>query len=130
MKNKEGILADYYVKKFSEIDFLSIDPSNDRIILPTKEVDIFSDSMCDFCWTGGTVLESIEKSKNYYCILCENDLTRVHLKNDFLYPTGDTFKFLLPKFWSKTEIEKWYQQFKEKRLAQEDVRQHILTHGK
>ena len=53
MKNKEGILADHYVKKFSEIDFLSIDPSNDRVILPTKEVYIFSDSMCDFCWTGG-----------------------------------------------------------------------------
>lgn len=130
MKNKEGILADHYVKKFSEIDFLSIDPSNDRVILPTKEVYIFSDSMCDFCWTGGTVLESIGKPKNYHCILCENDLTWIQLKNDFLYPTGDAFRFLLPKSWSKAEVEKWYREFKEKRLAQEDVRQHILTHGK
>ncbi len=123
-------MAEYYIKDFSEIDFLSIDPVKDKFIFPNKKAYIFSDAMCDYCWTGGTVLENTGKQKEYYCILCENNLSWVRLKNDFINPTGDTFKFLLPKSWSKAEIEKWYQEFKERRLAQEEVRQHILEHGK
>ncbi|MEJ2535843.1 MAG: hypothetical protein P8048_02085 [Calditrichia bacterium] len=123
-------MAEYQIKNFSGIDVLSIDPVKDKFILPNKKVYIFSDAMCDYCWTGGTVLENTGNEKEYYCILCENNLSRVKLKNDFLNPTGDIFTFLLPKSWSKAEIEEWYQEFKERRLAQEEVRQHILEHGK
>lgn len=123
-------MAEYHIEKFSEIDVLTVDPVKDKFILPNKKTYIFSDAMCDYCWTAGTVMQNTGEDKEYYCLLCKNNLSWVELKNDFLNPTGDIFKFLLPESWSKAEIEKWYQEYKERRVAQEEVRQHILKHGK
>jgi predicted DsbA family dithiol-disulfide isomerase len=120
----------YKVKDFTEIDFVSVDPSCDKIILPDGAAYFFSDYMCDNCWTGGTVLETDKGKKKYYCVLCNHFLSRVTFRNDFLPPTGDEMKFLLPRDWSGEEKQKWYEEFKIRRLAQEKVREHILEHGK
>lgn len=123
-------MSEYHIGDFSEIDFVNIDASRDCFVLPGGEKYMFSDDMCDHCWTGGTVLEFEGKEKQYYCVLCQNKLKWVEILNDFLRPKGDKFKFLLPIQWSQNEIEKWYDQFKQRRLAEEQVRKQILEHGK
>jgi hypothetical protein len=122
-------LAKIKVKSFSDIDFLTINASEDEIILPDGVQYRFSDRMCDNCWTAGTVMERIDKSPFYHCILCENELEPIEFINDFLEPPGDTLRFLLPKKWSASEKEDWYQNFKERRIQQEEVRNHILKEG-
>ena len=122
-------MAKINIKSFSEIDFLTINASEDEFILPDGAHYRFSERMCDNCWTAGTVMELIDKNPVYHCVLCENDLEPIEFINDFLEPTGDTLRFLLPKKWSKNEKADWYQNFKERRIQQEEVRDHILKQG-
>ncbi len=118
------------VSNFSDIDFLVVNAAEDTIELSDGKKYQFSDHMCDFCWTGGTVVETIQGDEEYYCILCQNELKWVEFKNDFLPPEGDMLKFLLPASWQKEELDSWYSEFKERRLAQEEVRERILKDGK
>ncbi len=120
----------YKIKKFSEIDFVEVDPSSDEFKLPDGEMYHFSDHMCDFCWSGGTVLETSEGEKKYYCVICRNFLDWCEHKNDFLPPKGDMLRFLLPEKWSEEEKNQWYDDFKKRRLEQEKVRKRILDQGK
>jgi hypothetical protein len=122
-------LAKIRVKSFSEIDFLAINAAEDEFILPDGAQYRFSDRMCDNCWTAGTVMEKTDKNPAYHCILCENDLEPIEFINDFLEPTGDTLCFLLPKKWLADAQEDWYQSFKQRRIQQEEVRNHILKQG-
>jgi len=117
------------IKDFSEIDFVNIDASRDLFKLPDGRTFRFSNHMCDNCWTGGTVLETLVVPIEYYCVLCQNDLMPVSFENDFLPPTGDKLEFLLPSKWTKEEQEKWYNEFKERRLAQEKLKDNILRNG-
>jgi len=117
------------IKNFSEIDFVNIDASQDVLLLPNGQTYHFSDHMCDNCWTGGTVLETREQEKKYYCVLCQNNLIRISFTNDFLPPLGDTLEFLLPGDWKKEDREKWYAEFKERRIAQEKIKADILERG-
>ncbi len=123
-------MAEYNIKDFSEIDFVNIDPSEDTFIFPDGTKYRFSDHMCDFCWSGGTVLESETEKDKYVCVICGNSLAWYEFENDFLQPTGDKMKFLLPEDWSGEEAAEWFQAYKERRLAQEKVRENILKFGK
>ncbi len=122
-------MAVYKIKDFSEIDFVKINPAEDVFVLPDGKEYQFSDHICDFCWAGGTVLESAGNEKKYVCTLCHNELTWHEIKNDFLPPTGDTLRFLLPESWSQERIKEWFEGYKERRLAQEEVRKDILENG-
>jgi hypothetical protein len=114
------------IDNFSEIDFVNIDASQDLLQLPDGQIYRFSDHMCDNCWTDGTVLETLEQEKKYYCVLCKNNLTWISFKNDFLSPVGDMLEFLLPGDWKEEDREKWYAGFKERRIAQEKIKDDIL----
>ncbi len=118
------------IKRFSDINPVETDPVHDKFVLPGGEIYFFSDHMCDNCWTAGTVLESDQEIHKYYCILCRNHLHPVTCKNDFLPPVGDDLTFFLPESWSKETQQQWYQEFKERRIAQEKVRERILQQGK
>ncbi len=128
-KGKEKMTT-HKVKDFSDIDFVAIDPATDSFVLPGDETYYFSDHMCDDCWAGGTVLETRKGRKKYYCVLCNNFLSWNTFRNDFLPPTGDDLKFLLPREWSDEKKQQWFEEFKKRRLAQEKVRENILEHGK
>ena len=123
-------MAKIDIKSFSEIDFLTVNAAEDKFVLPDGSKYQCSDFMCDNCWTAGTILELIDENPIYFCIMCENDLEPVFFKNDFLQPTGDELRFLLPKKWSMLEKEAWYQSFKERRIQQEEFRSHIMNQGK
>ena len=118
------------ITSFSDIDFVSVDASQDEFVLPSGDVYRFSDHMCDSCWTAGTVLQSNQKKPHYFCVLCNNDLEFVKFTNDFLEPTGDKLQFLLPKKWADADRKAWYQDFKDRRLAQEEIRKNIMSDGK
>lgn len=118
------------IYNFSEIDFVNIDASQDVLLLPDGQSFRFSDHMCDNCWTAGTVLETLEQQKKYYCLFCNNSLVWVSFKNDFLPPTGDMLEFLLPGSWKEGDREEWYTQFKERRITQEKIKDDILEQGK
>jgi hypothetical protein len=122
-------VAIFKIKDFSQIDFLTVDAAKDVFILPNGQSYQCSDRMCDLCWTGGTVLESKEKSKQMYCVLCQNYLKKYTFKNDFLPPTGDSLQFYLPEDWSSETLNQWYEAFKARRIEQEKVREHILSEG-
>jgi hypothetical protein len=125
------MMTTHKIKDFSEIDVVEVDAARDAFLLPDGTLYRFSDHMCDFCWTGGTVLESGEDAnKSFHCLLCHNSLRWYQVKNDFIQPTGDHFNFLLPDGWSQTELDDWYAHFKRRRLEQEKIKQHILVHGK
>ncbi|MFZ0390826.1 MAG: hypothetical protein WAN36_10250 [Calditrichia bacterium] len=119
-------MSEYEIKNFDEIDYVNINPAEDRFRLPDGSVYRFSDHQCDDCWTGGTVLESLDEPREYRCVMCKNNLEWREFRNDFLAPTGDTLKFLLPRNWSGEENEKWFQTYKERRLAQEEFREQML----
>ena len=123
-------MATYKVKNFSEIDFLTIDAAKDNFILPNGQSYHCSDSMCDACWTAGTVLESKGKSKKFYCVLCHNYLKKYSFNNDFLQPTGDSLEFYLPREWSPETLNEWYEEFKKRRIEQEKVKEKILNEGR
>lgn len=123
-------MADYHVKNLSEIDFVEVNPADDQFILPSGDTYCFSDHICDFCRSGGTVFEKVNGDKKYYCVLCQNQLMWRQFKNDFLPPTADTVNFLLPATWSAGKLNEWFEQYKERRLEQEKVREHILKYGK
>ena len=118
------------INDFSEIDFVNIDAARDLFQLPNGQTYRFSDHICDNCWTGGTVLETLEHKKKYYCVLCRNHLDWFSFKNDFLPPVGDMLEFLLPRDWKEKDREKWYAEFKERRIAQEKIKDDILMQGK
>ena len=123
-------MAVYEIKDFSEIDFVSVNPAEDVFALPDGMRYVFSDHICDFCSSGGTVLETEGSEKAYFCVLCENELRWCEFANDFLPPTGDILKFLLPKKWTEQDLANWYQDYQEQRLTQETVRERILREGK
>jgi hypothetical protein len=123
-------VAKIKIKSFEEIDFLTVNPAEDEFVLPGGDHFRFSDSMCDYCWTAGTVLESIKKSPDYFCIMCKNNLKPVFFRNDFLQPMGEEIRFLLPGHWSTEEKNNWYQAFKKRRIEQEVFLDHILKQGK
>lgn len=123
-------MARYKVTDFSEIDFLNVDPGRDEFILPNGKTYAFSDHMCDFCWTAGIVMENESDKSEFYCLLCKKNLNWYEFKNDFLPPTGDMMRFLLPEKLSKKDAEKWFIEYKQRRLAQENIRTYILEHGK
>ncbi len=123
-------MATYNINKFSEIDFVNIDPMQDRFVMPNGEMFRFSDHMCHFCWSGGTVMETVEGNKKYQCIQCGYELEWEKFLNDFVPPTGDMLDFLLPKNWSREEKNKWFEEYKERRIEEEKIREDILTHGK
>ena len=123
-------LATYKIKNFSEIDFLTIDAARDIFVLPSGQSYCCSDHMCDACWTGGTVLESRDKPKKMYCVLCHHYLKKYTFKNDFLPPMGDSVEFYLPEDWSPETLNEWYDAFKIRRIEQEKVREKILNEGK
>jgi hypothetical protein len=119
------------INDFSEIDVVVVDAARDRFQLPDNRLYEFSDHMCDFCWTGGTVLESCgDEKKLYHCLFCHNHLQWYQVENDFIPPTGDKFQFLLPEGWSPEGLNRWYEKFKQRRLEQEKVKDQILEHGK
>jgi hypothetical protein len=120
----------YNINNFSEIDFVNIDIKVDRFILPDGKEYHFSDFECDYCNAGGTVLESLDEPKKYFCVLCNHELSWKSFINDFIPPTGDAFNFLLPQSWNQLELDEWFDQFKRSRLLQEEVRKKILVHGK
>lgn len=117
------------ISRFSDIDFVNVDPMKDEFVLPGGEKYLFSDHMCDFCWSGGTVLETSAGKKKYYCVVCQNYLDWCEFENDILPPKGDKLRFLLPEEWSGENKNKWYEDFKKRRLEQEKVCKHILEHG-
>jgi predicted DsbA family dithiol-disulfide isomerase len=123
-------MARYKVTDFSEIDFLNVDPGRDEFILPDGKIYAFSDHMCDFCWTAGIVMENRLDKSEFYCLLCKKKLNWYEFKNDFLTPTGDMMRFLLPEKLSRKNAEKWFREYKQSRLAQESIRTYILEHGK
>jgi len=123
-------MAVYHIKRFSDIDFVNIDAAEDFFILPNGEKYQFSDNICHYCWSGGTVLKTVAENGKYVCIFCENQLDWHEFENDFLPPTGDTLKFLLPKSWDKKMFDHWFKEYKEGRLAEEKVRESILNYGK
>ena len=123
-------MALYQIKNFSEIDFVNVDAVQDRFILPNGEVYRFSDHICHYCWSGGTVLETDEGEKKYHCLQCGNKLAWSEFINDFLEPKGDTLEFLIPEHWTEEEKQQWYQDYKERRLAEEKIREDMLRFGK
>ncbi len=123
-------MALYQIKNFSEIDFVNVDAVQDRFILPSGEVYRFSDHICHYCWSGGTVLETDEGEKKYFCLQCGNKLAWSKFVNDFLEPKGDTLEFLIPEHWTNEEKQQWYEDYKERRLAEEKVREDILRFGR
>jgi hypothetical protein len=123
-------MTEYKIKNFDEIDFVNIDVLNDKFVLPNGKVFIFSDYLCDLCDTPGTVLEGENKSGEYHCILCHNELNWYTFTNDFLPPLGDKLKFLLPKSWSGKTFEDWFSKFKMRRLDQEKLKNLIKEYGK
>lgn len=118
------------IKDFSEIDFVKADPIRDQYQLPGGEIYRFSDEMCDNCGTGGTVLETGKGKKRFFCVMCRNYLRPVVFTNDFLPPTGDEFRFFLPVDWTEPLKQEWYNEYKERRIAQEKIREDILKFGK
>jgi len=118
------------IKNFSDIDVVNVDMSQDVFQLPDGQSFRFSDHQCDNCWTAGTVLETLEQQKQYYCLFCNNSLIWASFKNDFLPPIGDLLEFLLPASWNEKDRQEWYAQFKDRRLAQEKIKDDILEHGK
>jgi len=123
-------VAIFHIKDFSEIDFVNINPTEDQFILPDGETYQFSDHICHSCWSGGTVLETIREEKKFVCILCREELSWHEFTNDFLPPVGDKLNYLLPKSWSRQELENWFSEYKERRLAEEKVKERILAQGK
>lgn len=75
-------------------------------------------------------METVEGNKKYQCIQCGYELEWEKFLNDFVPPTGDMLDFLLPKNWSREEKNKWFEEYKERRIEEEKIREDILTHGK
>ncbi len=123
-------MAVYRVKNFEEIDFVAVNPSEDVFELENGKKYRFSDHICHNCWSGGTVLETVEGETDYFCLLCQNHLTWRKFENDFLPPTGDMLDFLLPVEWGEEELNEWWKEYKIKRLAEEEVKNQILASGK
>ena len=123
-------MAKHRIKDLSNIDFEQIDFARDEFILPGGKPFIFSDQMCDLCGTTGTVLESKDDQKEYWCLYCENELSWYKMKNDFLPSKGDEMSFLLPEHWSALDLGNWFKAYKERRLTQEEMRKYILENGK
>ena len=123
-------MATFRIKDFSEIDFVNIDPARDQFIFPDGKTFRFSDYVCHSCWSGGTVLETVGDEEKFVCILCGEELSWHEFTNDFLPPIGDTLSYLLPKSWSEEQLKQWFAEYRERRIAEEKVKERILTQGK
>lgn len=123
-------MARFKIKDFHEIDFVNVDVTNDTFEMPDGTVYRFSDSICHNCWAGGTVLESIDEEKKYICVMCGHELKWREFENDFLQPTGDTLDYLLPADWSDEQVQNWFDDYKERRLEEEKVKDRVLSFGK
>ena len=124
-------MAEVQINSFADIDYDLVDVATDILVLPSGDKFRFSDQVCHNCWAGGTVVESVEgEKKHFYCLLCQNWLRWRQFTNDFIPPVGDQIKFLLPEKWNQSEISEWFAEYREARLAQENVKERILQFGK